>query len=62
LPPSQRSFKLADRVLFRLLSRDEDPNLLFEFLKVAKSEPRAVEWARSVIREAASAALAEGGH
>jgi len=62
LPTAQRSFKLADRVLFRLLSRDEDPNLLFEFLKVAKSEPRAIEWARNVIREAASAALAEGGH
>ena len=53
---------MADRVLFRLLSRDEDPSLLFEFQKVAKSEPRAVEWARNVIREAASAALAEGGH
>jgi len=62
LPPSQRPFKLADRVLFRLLSRDEDPSLLFEFLKFAKSEPRAVEWARNVLREAASAALAEGGH
>ncbi len=62
LPQSLRAFKMADRVLFRLLSRDEDPSLLFEFQKVAKSEPRAVEWARNVIREAASAALAEGGH
>jgi hypothetical protein len=62
LPQSLRAFKMADRVLYRLLSRDEDPSLLFEFQKVAKSEPRAVEWARNVIREAASAALAEGGH
>jgi hypothetical protein len=29
-PRTSRPFKLADRVLFRLLSRDEDPSLLFE--------------------------------
>ena len=62
VPPSSRVFKLAERVLFRLLSRDEDPALLFEFLKVAKSEPKAAEWSRGIIREAASAALAEAGH
>jgi hypothetical protein len=62
LPPGARPFKLADRLLFRLLSRDEDPGLLFEFLKTAKADAAVAEWARSVIREAASAALAEGGH
>jgi hypothetical protein len=61
-PRASRPFKLADRVLFRLLSRDEDPALLFEFQKQAKSDPDAEIWARGVIREAASAALAEAGH
>lgn len=61
-PPGTRPFKLADRVLFRLLSRDEDPALLFEFQKLVKSEPAADDWARGIIREAASAALAEAGH
>lgn len=61
-PPGTRPFKLADRVFFRLLSRDEDPALLFEFQKLAKAEPAASEWARGVIREAASAALAEAGY
>lgn len=49
-------------MLFRLLSRDEDPALLFEFGKLVKAEPRAAEWARGVTREAASAALAEAGY
>jgi hypothetical protein len=61
-PRSGRSFKLGDRVLFRLLSRDEDPALLFEFQKVAKSDPEAEIWARDIMREAASAALAEAGY
>ncbi len=61
-PRDSRPFKLADRLLFRLLSRDEDPGLLFEFQKMVKSEPPAQEWARSVLREAASAALAEAGY
>jgi hypothetical protein len=60
-PRAGRPFKLADRVLFRLLSRDEDPALLFEFQKQAKSDPDAEIWARGTIREAASAALAEAG-
>ena len=60
-PRAGRPFKLADRVLFRLLSRDEDPSLLFEFQKQAKSDPEAEMWARGTIREAASAALAEAG-
>lgn len=61
-PRDTRPFKLADRVLFRLLSRDEDPDLLYEFAKLVKSEPAAADWARSVTREAASAALAEAGY
>ena len=34
-PRGSRPFKLSDRVLFRLLSRDEDPALLFEFAKAS---------------------------
>ena len=61
-PRSSRPFKLADRVLFRLLSRDEDPALLFEFSKSVKADPEAEEWARGIMREAASASLAEAGY
>jgi hypothetical protein len=60
-PRTGRPFKLADRVLFRLLSRDEDPSLLFEYGKLVKSDPEAAIWAREMIREAASTALVEAG-
>jgi len=60
-PRDARVFKLSDRVLFRQLSRDDDPALMFEFQKAAKTDPSAQLWAREVIREAASAALAEAG-
>jgi len=62
LPNTARPFKLADRVLFRLLSRDQDPALLFEYLKPAKGEENYTRWARNLIREAATCALAEAGH
>ena len=62
LPEGSRPFKLADRVLFRLLSRDEDPALLHEYQKLVKAEPSAEPWARETIREAAACALAETGH
>ena len=61
-PLSGRPFKLADRLLFRLLSRDDDPALLFEFRKMAAGDTHAESWARWVIREASCAALAEAGH
>ena len=62
LAPDQRPFRLAERTLFRLLSRDEDPALFFEFGKLAKAEPMAMDWVRTVMREAATGALAEAGH
>ncbi len=62
VPTDHRTFRLAERLLFRLLSRDEDPTLLLEFQKLAKAEPLAVEWVRGVMREASTAALAEAGH
>lgn len=61
-PRSGRPFKLADRLLFRLLSRDEDPALLFEFQRLVKTDSDAMLWGRETIREAASAALAEAGY
>src|SRR6185436_5176934 len=46
----------------RLLSRDEDPALLFEFAKASATEPAVVPFIREAFREAAAAALAEAGH
>ena len=60
-PRGGRAFKLADRLLFRILSRDEDPALLFEYQKLAKDVPASTEWIRDRNREAATAALAESG-
>ena len=62
VPVGGRPYKLADRLLFRLLSRDDDPGLLFEFRKMAAGDTHAESWARWVIREASCAALAEAGH
>src|SRR6476661_1716233 len=61
-PRDGRPFKLADRLLFRLLTRDENPALLFEYQKLVVTEPAAGEWVRTLIREAASCALAEAGY
>ena len=62
VPHSARAFKLAERVLFRILSRDDDPVLMFENHKLVKEGPEAVEWSRERYREAATAALAEAGY
>lgn len=58
---SARAYKLTDRLLYRLLSRDEDPALLHEFLKAAKTDPAYGLWGRNLAREGATAALAEAG-
>jgi hypothetical protein len=62
VPRSARAFKLSERVLFRILSRDDDPALQFEFQKLAKEGSAALEWGRDQFREAATAALAEAGY
>lgn len=62
VPRTARPFKLAERMLFRVLSRDDDPQLNFEFAKLEKEGPLAVEWAREHFREATTAALAEAGY
>ena len=61
-PRNGRPFKLADRILFRLLSRDEDPFLQFEFSKLYRDSEASGVWAREHMREAVSAALAEAGY
>ena len=61
-PPDGRSFRFADRFLFRLLSRDDDPALLVEFQRAAKADPGLGLWARSMGAQAAAAALARGAH
>lgn len=61
-PRDGRPFKLADRLLFRLLTRDDNPALLFEYQKLVGTDPGAEEWIRGLTREAATAALAEAGH
>ena len=59
--PESRPLKLGTRLLFRLLSRDEDPKLLFEFQKYGAAEPGVEPWVREVVREAAATALAHAG-
>jgi len=61
-PGDARVFRFADRFLFRLLSRDDDPALLVEFQRAAKSDPGLTLWARGMGAQAAAAALARGAH
>jgi hypothetical protein len=56
-----RPLKLTSRTLFRLLARDPDPALLFEYRSTVKQHPISENWIRHQLREAASAALAEAG-
>ncbi len=56
-----RPLKLGSRLLFRLVSRDDDPKLLFEFQKFGEAEPGTEPWIREVVREATAAALAQAG-
>jgi hypothetical protein len=61
-PSDQRPFRLAERLLFRLLSRDEDPALLVDLQRPARHDPGLAAWARTMGRAAAAAALARAGH
>jgi hypothetical protein len=61
VPHEERAYRLSERVFFRLLSRDEAPELLYEFKAAGKADPQAGAWVRTQMREAATAALAHGG-
>ncbi len=62
VPTTTRPFRLADRLIFRTLSRDDDPVLYGEFFDSTVDDPEAAEWYRGLIREGVAAALAEAGH
>jgi hypothetical protein len=62
VPTTTRPFRLANKVLFRTLSRDDDPLLYGEFFDSTVDDPDSAEWYRELIREAASGALAESGN
>ena len=61
VPATDSALQLTNRMFYRLLSRDVDPKLLFEYQKAAKTNPDLVIWARVSMREAAAAALAHAG-
>jgi hypothetical protein len=61
VPHEERAFRLAERLFFRLLSRDEAPELLAEYKAAAKGNPDLVLWAREHFREGATTALAQAG-
>ena len=61
VPVTDGAVQLTNRLFYRLLSRDMDPKLLFEYQKAAKTNPDLVIWARASMHEAAAAALAHAG-
>ena len=61
VPATDGAVQLTNRLFYRLLSRDMDPKLLFEYQKAAKTNPDLVIWARASMHEAAAAALAHAG-
>ena len=61
VPRDERAFRATERTFFRLLSRDDDPGLLFEYQKAAKANLELALWARDMMREGATAALAHAG-
>ena len=58
LAPTERPLRIANRLLFRILSRDDDPALLFEYQKAAKNNQLLGDWVRDLMREGVTAALA----
>ena len=52
----------ARRLLFRLLAEDNDPAFLFELNTQGANDPDSARRGRSVLREAAAAALAQAGY
>lgn len=61
VPRDDRAYLRADRAFYRLLSRDADPKLLYEYRKPAKTNTQLEAWARDLMREGVTAALAQAG-
>lgn len=61
VPHEDRVFRQTDRYFYRLLSRDESPDLLAEYKAAAKTSPDLAGWSRALFREGATAALAQAG-
>lgn len=61
VPRDDRVFRLADRFLFRLLSRDDSPELFAEYRTAIKGNAALGLWSRERFREAAAVALAQSG-
>jgi hypothetical protein len=58
-PLDARPLRLSTRLFFRVLSRDPDPSLLFEYQRDARDNPELATWARELLREASVTALAQ---
>jgi hypothetical protein len=61
VPREDRVFRLTDRFLFRILSRDDSPDLLAEYRTAGKTNPDLVNWSREQFREGAAVTLAHAG-
>lgn len=61
LDGSSRTLQKTNRWLFRLLSRDKDPALFFEYKKAAQAYQGVGDWSRSLLKQAATCALAQSG-
>lgn len=62
VPVTTRPFRLAERFMYRALSRDDDPRLLGEFEEEVFDDPETLDSYRDLIRDGICAALAEAGH
>jgi hypothetical protein len=60
--PDSPPLTLARRLLFRLLAEDVDPTYLYELGAAAGNDEDLIRRGRTLIREAAAAALAQLGH
>jgi hypothetical protein len=61
VPRDHRAFRLAERMFYRVLSRDLDPALEFEYRKPAKTNPDLADWGRQLVRDGITAVLAQAG-
>ena len=52
----------TNRTFFRILSRDPDFKLHFEYEKLSKKDPAVAEWSRSLLQEGVVASLVQSGH